>query len=199
MSTTLLFYADSGLTTALTEQAVNHLIDGSNDPQDLTFYLGSTTSNKFRDMTNPGIDNLSIEIVNITALWQSGHAYVANDFVRTTAKNGYRYKVQAFTGGGISGGTEPAWPTTIGATVADNEVIWLCVGKLHESNEIRLALSLIGLGSSTPGASLVLTTLINGGAVNAIPIYMRIDDATAVIGSASELMLLVRNVAESAV
>lgn len=198
MATTLKFYADAGLTTALTEQTINHLLDGSTDPKDITFYLGSTTSNVFRNLNNPGVDDLVCEITNATPLWQASTAYVANDTARTTAKNGYLYKVQSITGGGVSGASEPTWPTTLAATVVDNEVTWVCEAKVHESNEIKLALSSVGLASATSGASLTLGTVINGGSSNAMPIFMRIDDATAVLGNIAELGLSVAYVEETA-
>jgi hypothetical protein len=197
MTTTLKFYADAALTTALTTRAINHLIDGSSDPQDFVFYLGSTTANKFRNLNDPDVANLAVEITNITPLWTAATAFIVNDRVRTTAKNGYQYRVQSIAGAGLTGGSEPVWPTTIGNTVVDNQVTWITESKIHESTEIKLALSNVGLDSATAGASLVIGTLINGGSLNAVPIHMRIDDATAIIGQISELGLLVRDTEES--
>lgn len=197
MATSLTFYQDAGLTTPLSSKSINHLVDGSGDPQTFTFYLGSTVSaNKFQNNANPGVAALSAAIVNATPAWSASTSKSPADKVRTTAKNGYRY-LNTNTGSGITGAAEPIWPTTVGATVADNTITWQNDGKIHESNEIRLALSEAGLVSATPGAALALPVTILGGVANAIPVWMRIDDATAVIASATELSLLVANVLES--
>lgn len=198
MTTSLKFYADAALTTPLTTETINHNVDGSGDPQDVLLYLGSTAATFFRNVNDPGVDDLVLSIGNVTSVWQASTAYLADNLARTTAKNGYQYKVQSIAGGGVSGASEPTWPTIIGNTVVDNEVTWVCLGKLHESTEIKLALSSGGLASAVAGASLVLGTEIEGGSANALPIYLRIDDATAVLGSVSELQLIVADVEETA-
>ena len=57
--------------------------------------------------------------------WVASTAYAttAPHFVTPTTPNGFRYQC---TTGGTSAGSEPTWPTTIGATVADNTVVWTC-------------------------------------------------------------------------
>ena len=198
MAVSLAFHTDSALTVPVSSQSINHLVDGSTDPQDFLFYLGSTESaNKFENNNDPGVDQLTVSISNATALWQASTAYIVADTARTTAKNGYRYKVQAISGGGSSGASEPSWPTTVGNTVVDNEVTWVNDGPIHEATEIKLAASSAGLDSATAGASLDVGTEIDGGSANAVQIYMRIDDATAIIGQVSELGLLVADVLES--
>ncbi len=57
--------------------------------------------------------------------WEPETAYEADAMREPTAPNGYRYAAQA---AGASGGTEPAWPATIGDTVADGEITWKCIG-----------------------------------------------------------------------
>lgn len=54
--------------------------------------------------------------------WQASHSYT-NETIRPVAANGCRYVCIA---GGTSGGAEPAWPATVGATVADGTVTWTC-------------------------------------------------------------------------
>lgn len=62
--------------------------------------------------------------------WVTGTAYALNSFVRPTVANGLRYKATAISGTGTSGGVEPVWPLTIGATVVDNaganQITWTC-------------------------------------------------------------------------
>lgn len=187
---TFKFFADAGLTTPISAQTIAHFIDGSNDPQDFVFYYGSSTAGvKVGATSSPGVDQISISINNATAVWEANTAKVVNDRVRTVSKNGYKYRVQSFTSGGLTGASQPTWPTTIGATVVDNQVTWINDGKLHESTEIKLALSNGGLSSATAGAALAIGTVINSGSANAIAVHVRVDDATAVIGSASELSI----------
>lgn len=57
--------------------------------------------------------------------WVALTVYGANTFRRPTTANGFRYEVTA-GGGGASGAGEPAWPVTIGATVADGALTWTC-------------------------------------------------------------------------
>lgn len=64
--------------------------------------------------------------------WAEATAYALNTFRRPTTANGFRYKVTAVAGSGTSAGSEPTWPTTIGATVVDNaganQLTWTCAG-----------------------------------------------------------------------
>lgn len=52
-------------------------------------------------------------------------AYVAGQYVRPATGNTYVY--QALTSG-TTAGSPPTYPTTIGGTVSDGTVTWLCVG-----------------------------------------------------------------------
>ncbi len=53
--------------------------------------------------------------------WAGSTAYALNDMVLPTTPNNYYY---VCTTAGTSAGGEPTWPTTIDATVADNDVVW---------------------------------------------------------------------------
>jgi hypothetical protein len=67
-------------------------------------------------------------LATIKTAWAASTAYALNDLrMPTSAKeNGIYYKC---TTAGTSGSTEPAWPTTIGATVADGTAVWTAEGK----------------------------------------------------------------------
>jgi hypothetical protein len=198
MSVTSTFHTDSALLVPIANSDVDHFSDGSNDPQDFLFYYGSTViTKKFEDKTNPGIDDLFVSIINATDLWAPSTVKEVTNTARTTAKNGYRYKVSSISGGAATGASEPAWPITIGQTVVDNEVTWTNDGKLHESIEIKIASTSLGLDSATPGAPLSLGTGFNGGAANAKQVFARFDDATEVNSQLTELGMTVLNVSES--
>ncbi len=194
MSVSLDFYSDSGLTTAPSALAVTHASTGAGDPQDFHLYLGSPESGRrFRAASNPGVDSIAVSISNTTAAWSASTAKSVDDRVRTTAANGYRYKA---TVGGTTGSSEPTWPTTIGNTVADGGVTWVCEQKIHEAAEVKLAATQSGLTGATAGAPLTLSTQILSGSANAADIWVRLDDATATVGTETELTLTTNSVVE---
>lgn len=58
--------------------------------------------------------------------WLANTSYPQGTYrmpVNPPMTNRFRYEV---TTAGVSGGTEPVWPTTINATVADGTVVWTC-------------------------------------------------------------------------
>ena len=57
------------------------------------------------------------------ATWQASTAYSKGAIVKPTTANGYYY---ICTTAGTSGSSQPTWPTTVGATVNDNTVVWEC-------------------------------------------------------------------------
>lgn len=61
--------------------------------------------------------------------WAANTAYALNAQRIPTAANGYFYR--ATTAGTSHATTEPTWPTTVGATVADGTVTWTC----HSASE----------------------------------------------------------------
>ncbi len=61
-----------------------------------------------------------------SAAWQALHAYAAGARVIPTTSNGYYYKVSI---AGITGATEPAWPTTKNATVSNGAATFRCAGR----------------------------------------------------------------------
>ncbi len=58
--------------------------------------------------------------------WQADHAYQIGDIVLPTASTGAVYQLQSVDGQtkSPSNSTEPDWPTTLGATVADGNLTW---------------------------------------------------------------------------
>lgn len=56
--------------------------------------------------------------------WESNKEYVLGDVVQPPVPNGYMYVAVDFK-------TEPVWPTTVGETVQDNEVIWECTEDIY--------------------------------------------------------------------
>ena len=56
--------------------------------------------------------------------WASATAYTVGTRVQPTTANGYNYRCAT---AGTSGGTEPEWPTLLGAQVTDGTAVWACV------------------------------------------------------------------------
>lgn len=57
-------------------------------------------------------------------LWQANHDYAVNDVIYPSAtKTGYYYRC---TTAGKSAATSPTFPTTLGATYNDGNVVWIC-------------------------------------------------------------------------
>jgi len=70
----------------------------------------------------------------------------------------------------------------------------------HPASEVKLALTLIGLDSATPGAPLDLGVQeVLGGVPGAVAIYSRVDDTTMVVGTSTELSFETVNAIEVAV
>lgn len=65
--------------------------------------------------------------------WTVATAFVIGDYVAPTTKNGYRYKCTV--AGTSHASTQPTWPTTAEATVADNTVTWTCKAELPNTLE----------------------------------------------------------------
>jgi hypothetical protein len=59
--------------------------------------------------------------------WATNTAYAVGDIVRPTSGNGHLFR--CIVAGTSHASTEPTWPTTSGATVADNTVTWAEIGR----------------------------------------------------------------------
>lgn len=79
------------------------------------------------------------------------------------------------------------------------DVVDATPGVDHLDTEVKLATTLLGLDSATPGASLTLSTEILGGVPGAQPIFVRVDDATGATGTSTELSFETSAVIELAV
>lgn len=84
-------------------------------------YVGES----FGYQTDPAIQVYPLNIRQ--SMWVTGQSYAAGDYILSSDGNGRIYKV---TSGGSSGGTEPNWPTTTGATVTVNGVSYEDVGPI---------------------------------------------------------------------
>lgn len=78
---------------------------------------------------NTRIVGWQVEKVNNTySAWAVTTAYSLGNRRVPTVANGYYYEV---TVAGTSAGVQPTWPTTIGDTVVDGTVTWICRGRYN--------------------------------------------------------------------
>lgn len=97
----------------------------SDVPVDTYYIAGSIVY--FTSLTTTPGRQCSTTGWRVTTAWTLSTAYALNTYRVPTASNGFVYKA---TTAGTSAGTEPTWPTTIGATVTDGTVVWTNVGVL---------------------------------------------------------------------
>lgn len=83
-------------------------------------------------------------------IWAPGETQALDDLCVPSTLNGFLYRVTSVTTG-VTGASEPAWPTTVGATVIDGGVRWTC-----------------GVATATAGVSLenVLQQMLNDSPVS---------------------------------
>ena len=67
------------------------------------------------------------------AAWAPSTDFAVGAIRRATAaqNSGLVFKCTAITGTGTSGSEEPNWPTDIGSTVTDNEVVWTAISSVY--------------------------------------------------------------------
>lgn len=58
--------------------------------------------------------------------WGASTGYGANSIILPTSANGYCY---ISNNGGVTGASQPTWPTVIGNTVVDGGITWRCLSK----------------------------------------------------------------------
>lgn len=177
-------YTDDTLTTPFTGLLqLTHQTDLSDNPQDFTLYFGSTLSSRqLQANSSPGVDDITLTPTDTLPSWAANTAYGLGVMREPTTPNGFVYRVTV--GGTSHATTEPTWPTSgIGSTVTDGTVTWALVGAKHPITEVKLALDPGDLGTATPGAALDIGTLIEGGAVNAVEINIRLTNTVTTVYS----------------
>lgn len=85
-----------------------------------------------------------IEEFSTPSAWAASTSYSLLDRVIPTSPNGFYYQAISISGTGLSGSSEPTWPTKINETKVDNEVTWRCEGRVESSKPKRLAFKLNG-------------------------------------------------------
>jgi len=117
----VLYYINSG---TVPDETAN-----SNAGEGAVWSLAGVTIRSGIDVQDASLGStvtLTTTMGSVSATWQASHNFAANDWIIPTTANGYIYKVT--TDNGSSGGTEPTWPTTIGGTVSDGDLVWTCMG-----------------------------------------------------------------------
>jgi len=199
---TFKLYTDTGLTSLFGGTlSLVHSPDFSDNPQDSTYYFGSTTANRqLQAASNPGVDQITLTPTYAIPNWAAATALGLGVSRRPTTPNGYRYEVT--TAGTTHASTQPTWPLTLNSTVTDGSVIWTCVAEERTVDEITLALSAGDLDTNTPGAALNIGTEVLSGTSNDIAIYVRVENAIPTVSSTvgqPELTININSVQEEAV
>ena len=167
-----------------------HEITLSDNPQDVTLYLGSlgsgggdTEDRQLQAQSNPGVDNMAISIINILPEWNNDTNYIVGDCIEPVTPNGFRYR--CIIAGTSHLTTEPVWSGMggIGSIIVDNTVTWKKVSARHPVTEVTLALNSGDLGTNTPGNPLNIGNTIVSGTINALPIYVRIVNTVTTVST----------------
>lgn len=91
-------------------------------------------------MVYPGPLNGSFGDVQLNKAWAATTAFTFGQLV--TPGNGYMYKAISYPTG-TTGGSAPTWPTSIGQTVVDGTVTWLCMETVSAGDLVRLEADLV--------------------------------------------------------
>ena len=78
---------------------------------------------------------VALEGTGITVAFAPGTYVAADTYTTSYTGNGFIYAAQV--PGGVTGSTQPTWPTQVGATVLDGTVTWLNIGP---NNAISIAI-----------------------------------------------------------
>lgn len=170
-------YTDAGLTSLFSNpKQMTHATDLSDNPQDFVLYFGSNAvDTKLEATSTPGVDPITLTPTDTLLNWVASTAYSLGDTREPVTPNGNVYRV---TTAGTSDSSEPTWPTSgIGNTVVDGTVTWTLLGPRHDPDELTLALTEGDLDTNTPGAPLDIGTTILSGVSEAVPIWIRVENA----------------------
>ena len=112
--------------------------DGScTSPQSGNYFLG----NLLNYITAP----------SATAMWQANTAYPVGAKIRPSTPvldvNGVPLEFEVLVAG-VSGATEPVWPTTVGSTISDNTVTWGIAGSIIDMVKVTLRQVIAGARQS---------------------------------------------------
>lgn len=116
-----------------------------------------------RTPTSPGTVYFE-RVANIEDVWQASTVYNLNDLVVPVGPQGlpYVFIADSVGGTGLSGSSEPTWPTTVGATVVDNDVTWKNVGTVLPRWQAGQAYSLgdivVPATPTAPARAFIVTT-----------------------------------------
>jgi len=175
------FFADAALTTPLTNAHTQTRTDGSSIRNNIAIWFGSTDeAKKVVAASNPGVDPVTVTPVSLLTTRANSTAYTVGKLLIPATPNNRVYEVTASSGAGLSGASPPTYPTTVGDTVADGDLTLTCIAYQDEVGEYKLAGTLAGLDSATPGAGISLGAEVLGGVSNAVVFYVRCTDADLV-------------------
>ena len=97
--------------------------------------------------------------IYLARAWAGGVAKSFGELTTPSAgRSGFQYKCITSPGGTTHASVQPTWPTTIGATVTDNDINWLCIADVAANDkfvyEAELTISAL---SGQIGLSLIST------------------------------------------
>ncbi len=107
------------------------LIDSYNPADSFSIHLNDSRLLKIKQLLSftkcvmrvedDGKIHILVPTISTSTAWQASTSYSLNDTIVPTTLNDYEY---ICTTAGTSDSSEPTWPTGIGDTVADNDVVW---------------------------------------------------------------------------
>lgn len=116
---------------------------------------------KIQVIAGPGFAPGGVTVTDYGTTWAATTAYSVGVFVQPPTANGFYYKCTASSGS--SGGSPPAFPTTIGSTVTDGSVTWTCWGTLSGAG-----IATLGGGATADNYTAALATILAIGYYNII-------------------------------
>ncbi|WP_104932297.1 hypothetical protein [Vitreoscilla sp. C1] len=132
------------------------------------FYVGCRDMSRELavDSSNPDT-NIKLMLAEAAQAWQANVAVTAGSMVQPG--NGFMYRCIS---SGISGSTQPVWPTVHGQGVADGTVRYVCAGVAWDISNMFLSQSEEFATTSTAKVA-NLGPVLDGGAEFAVPLWLR--------------------------